>query len=236
MRTKEWNGATLRLLGSFDLRRSSARASMTPIAQRVVTFAAVEGGAVSRSHLAGSLWPEVREREALARLRTTLWRVNRAAPGLVRGDAHRLELAEELAVDLDLARDLADRMLSGGDGRETVNVELFTSDLLPDWDDEWLTDHRVAFRLLRIRALEAIAKGCLARGDSRGAERAALLAIRAEPLRETAHMLLANTFVAEGNRAQAVRQLADYQRLLETEIGAFPSDRVRDFVASIRRG
>lgn len=236
MHGKDMDGTGLRVLGTFDLWQSGRHSPVTPSGQRLLAFVAVEGRPVSRGQLAGSLWPDVRESEALARLRTALWRLNRSAPGLVHGDMHRLELSGALVVDLHRARQAAAELLSEGRGRETADVELFGTDLLPDWDDEWLSHHRFSFQLLRLRALEAIARDCLDKGDPHGAERAALAVIRSEPLRETAHMLLADVYVAEGNRGQAVRQLADYQRLLETELGAFPSERVRDFVAAIRAG
>ena len=65
---------------------------------------------------------------------------------------------------------------------------------------------RERFHQLRLRALECICEALTAKGDYAGALEAALAAIAAEPLRESAHRALIGVHLAEGNRAEAVRQ------------------------------
>jgi DNA-binding SARP family transcriptional activator len=50
-----------------------------------------------------------------------------------------------------------------------------------------------------------------------------LAATAAEPLRESAHRLLIQVHLAEGNVAEAVRQYELYRGLLATELGIEPS-------------
>ena len=74
-----------------------------------------------------------------------------------------------------------------------------------------------------VGALESIASQCLQRNRIEEAIQACLLVTRAEPLRESAHRLLARAHAAEGNPAQALQQLDHYAEILEREIGATPS-------------
>jgi hypothetical protein len=51
----------------------------------------------------------------------------------------------------------------------------------------------------------------------------ALVAVRAEPLRESANRVVAQVHLLEGNRLEALRQFKRYEELLEHELGAEPS-------------
>ena len=50
-----------------------------------------------------------------------------------------------------------------------------------------------------------------------------LAAVRAEPLRESAHRLLVRVHLREGNVAEAIRQYRSYADLLRRELHATPS-------------
>src|SRR5205823_716087 len=100
---------------------------------------------------------------------------------------------------------------------------LLSVDLLPDWYDDWAVLEAEAWRQLRLHALEALTARLA------GAERygealvAGLAAVRAEPLRETAHAAVVGVHVAEGNRGEALRQYEHYRRLLDAELGLEPT-------------
>ena len=62
---------------------------------------------------------------------------------------------------------------------------------------------------------------------------AGLAAISGEPLRESAHRVLIEAHLAEGNASEALRQYETYRRLLDEELGLAPSPRMRALVASL---
>lgn len=76
---------------------------------------------------------------------------------------------------------------------------LFTEDLLPDWYEPWLEPAQRAFRETRIHALEWIARKRLLQGEHWLAIEACGAALTAEPLRQSAHLLMAEIYRAEGN-------------------------------------
>jgi DNA-binding SARP family transcriptional activator len=57
-----------------------------------------------------------------------------------------------------------------------------------------------------------------------------LAAVAAEPLRESAHRLLIQGHLAEGNLAEAVRQYDFYRTLLSRELGIEPSPTIKRLV------
>ena len=59
----------------------------------------------------------------------------------------------------------------------------------------------------------------------------ALMAIRLEPLRESAHRQLVATHVAQGNLSEVARQFRIYRDLLATELGVDPSPLMTELVA-----
>jgi two-component SAPR family response regulator len=65
-----------------------------------------------------------------------------------------------------------------------------SSDLLPDWYDDWMIFEAEEWRQLRLHALEALATGRLPAERFGDAAEAALAAIHAEPLRESARAVL----------------------------------------------
>jgi DNA-binding SARP family transcriptional activator len=54
--------------------------------------------------------------------------------------------------------------------------------------------------------------------------------VAVEPLRESAHRALIGAHLAEGNRVEALRQLARLRHLLREELGVEPSLRAVDLL------
>jgi DNA-binding SARP family transcriptional activator len=54
--------------------------------------------------------------------------------------------------------------------------------------------------------------------------------VAVEPLRETAHAALIRAHLAQGNRAEATRQLQRLAELLDKELGEKPSPMVTDLL------
>jgi two-component SAPR family response regulator len=75
-------------------------------------------------------------------------------------------------------------------------------DFLPGWYDDWALMERERIRQRLLHALEAVSRRLARAGDYAGAVEAAMLAISAEPLRESAQRALIEAHVAEGNLAE----------------------------------
>jgi SARP family transcriptional regulator, regulator of embCAB operon len=91
------------------------------------------------------------------------------------------------------------------------------------------------WRQLRVHALEALAGKLTIRGRWGEAAGAAGAAVRAEPLRESAHAALIQVHLAEGNQSQALRQFARYRSSLQAELGLEPTPRLRQLIQDLQR-
>ena len=95
-------------------------------------------------------------------------------------------------------------------------------DLLPGWDDDWLLLERERVRQIHLHALEALSTRLRVSGRFGRAIEAALAAVAAEPLRESAHNALMAAHLGEGNIAEAHRQYRRYERILWDELRLSP--------------
>jgi len=218
----------LGLLEGFELRSNGAKVSLPMSAQRMLAFVALHTRPLQRAYVAGSLWTEVDDHRAGARLRTALWRTQGAGCHLLDATSTHVTLAEGVAVDARDAIGLARRVLrSPGERRpEDLNELCAAGELLPDWYDEWLVIEREQFRQLRLHALESLCDAQVAAGRFADATEAGLAAVAAEPLRESAHRAVMRVHLAEGNRGEAVRQYGFYRKLVTSQLGIAPSEMI----------
>jgi hypothetical protein len=86
---------------------------------------------------------------------------------------------------------------------------------------------RERFRELRVEALERICGQLSALGHYGDAVQAGLAGVAAEPLRESAHQVLIAAHLAEGNRADALRQYKLLRELLRRDLDVEPSPTLR---------
>jgi DNA-binding SARP family transcriptional activator len=193
-------------------------------AQRVLALLALRWALLTRATLAGTLWGDIPERRAQANLRNAVWRIRLTSDALLRCTRNAVGLNTALALDLHQAQRSA-RMMLNGDLAE-LDDESLGHDLLPSWDEEWLVFERERQRQLRMHALEALSDSLCRLGRYPEAITAALTAVRAEPLRESAQRALISAHLGEGNASEAVRQLDGYRKLLDGELGLAPSDQL----------
>ena len=219
----------LRLLRAFELRLDGEPLLLPSSAQRLVTFLALHDRPLQRGFIAGSLWLDTTDERAAANLRSTLWRLRRGGVRLVTGNPTHLALDRCLSVDLHeagvLARQLLDRSAAiDGGGLSGHVLGLMSHDLLPDWlGDDFVLVEQERWRQLRIHALEALAERLQQARRFAEAIDAALAAVAAEPLRESAHRTLLCAHLAEGNVAEAIRCYESFRSLLHRELGLPPS-------------
>lgn len=212
----------LHLLGCFTLRVDGAQLGLPRTGQRLLVRLALSDGVESRSVLAGTLWPEHTESRAQANLRGTVWRL--PAPvheHLVVGTG---TVAFDAGWDVDLHAAGRPGPSSAADGHALLpDAGLLRHDLLPDWDEHWLLVERERHRQLRLHTLEDLARHHLQTGRPLEATDCALVAVAADPLRESAQALLLRSHLAAGNRAMALIVYEQFRALLAAELGVEPS-------------
>lgn len=217
----------LRLLGQFRLELGTETVELCRNGQRLLAFMGLRGR-VSRTVLAGTLWPEVTEEHARGSLRTTLWKLPREEPPLIGCCGDSLLVTPALRVDVHLLTQTALDVVEdcGPPFRTQPLLGLLTGeDLLPGWDEDWVLVERERLRQLRLHALDTLAETLIRQGRPALAMEAAWAGVRAEPLRESAHRAIVSAHLAEGNVSEAVRHYDAFCRLLNEELGVAPSPR-----------
>jgi DNA-binding SARP family transcriptional activator len=226
---------TLRLLKGFALSVGQSRVPIASSAQRLVAFLALQDRPRTRAYVAGVLWPENTMTRANANLRSSLWRAMRSGYHVIEASAQEMSLAGNINVDIHEAVARAHRLLDSScvcdDILTTQTRADLSADLLPDWsDDEWVLVEQEQYHQLRLHALEALSERLTAAGRHGEAVAAGLAAVRAEPLRESAHRVLVNAHLAAGNQGSALRQYEQCRRVLLDELGLEPSMAIRDLL------
>lgn len=212
---------------------------------RLLALLVLEKGRMSRILAASALWGETSDKRALANLRTALWRINRAHPGLVVKQAGSIELKHPLeAIDVYQAMTLARQLTSPDlDERRRLDVddvytmlETLSTDLLADWYEDWAADHRGRWTQLRLYALESLAEQLIDRRLPALAIEAMSYATSAEPLRESSHRLLIQAHISNGNRGEAIACHRNYRTILDRALGVEPSQQMAYLMAQVDDG
>jgi DNA-binding SARP family transcriptional activator len=191
----------------------------------------------ARTAIAGELWPDVPEHRAQGSLRSALWRLHRTVPGLVDVSGGTLLLAPAVRVDVHELTAWARRATDPELSVDAVGAQApgLQGELLPGWYDDWVLLERERLRQLRMHALEAVAARLAAVGRHGEALQMAYAAVRAEPLRESAHRTVVRVHLREGNVAEAVRAFDRFRALLNDELGVAPTEQMTRLVRSIPR-
>jgi DNA-binding SARP family transcriptional activator len=215
------------LLGGFELRSSGATYPVAQAAERLLALLAIHARPMLRLYVASSLWADSTEQHANGSLRSALWRLGRSGHQLVEADADHLRLSQNVRVDLYDVTVRARRLLSGGQAEADDFAAIVPAmELLPDHYDDWVLIERERHRQLRMHALEILCLRLSSAGRHGEAIEAGLAAVSSEPLRESAHRVLIQAHLAEGNRCEAIRQYERYRDLIQRELGLGPSPEI----------
>jgi DNA-binding SARP family transcriptional activator len=216
----------LHLLGGFRLLVSGDLVHIGRTGQRLLALLACRGCPATRGQIAHALWPDTTSDRAYANLRNGLYRLYRRGPGTVHATPAYLQLGDGTRVDLELSSRLARQILAGDLGEHDLLTDALAADLhddlLPDWDDEWLGDYQYRYRQLRLTALEMLSTRLTEAGQYGAAVQAALAAVQADRLRDSAHEALIRACLAQGNWHEAFTHYTSYRRILRDELGLEP--------------
>jgi DNA-binding SARP family transcriptional activator len=194
--------------------------------KQLLAFVALRRRRVERRNAAGTLWPFGNEDRAAGNLRSALWRLRRAGINVLVADKGSLALRAHVIVDLHVMDEWATRLIQGTafEPDLVISSSVFDAlDLLPGWYDDWALMERERIRQRLLHALEALSVRLVRVGRYGEAVDAALLAVSADPLRESARRALIEAHIAERNLAEARRSYLAYRDLVRRELGIEPS-------------
>jgi DNA-binding SARP family transcriptional activator len=226
----------LGLLGGFSVQdpHGTGRLNLPHQAQRLIAVLAV-AGITSRAWVAGTLWPDTTEDRAHSSLRTAIWQVSRASGNILRKPGTELGLADDTDIDIRALQRAAraaldDDALSGGQ----IEMLRGAPDLLPGWYEDWVLFERESLAQQRLHALERLSTQRLTQGRYADALALAMAAVATEPLRDSAHRLVVQCHLREGNAVHALRHFNGYRDLLHRELGIPPSPQMQQLIKPLR--
>jgi DNA-binding SARP family transcriptional activator len=227
------NGFTLEVR---DADRCVAVGGLPRSVQRLVAHLSLTG-CPARPAIAGQLWPDVPEEHAQGSLRSVLWRLQKAVPGLVEASSGLLRLAADVTVDIHELDYWARQVLDpqGNVDAVATPASALRGELLPGWYDDWVLLERERLRQLRMHALERLAEKLARTGRFGEAVQAAGAAVLVEPLRESAHRMLIHVHLAEGNVIEALREYETFRAILAAELHVSPTPLMEALIEPIRR-
>jgi len=155
-----------------------------------------------------------------------LWRLRRAGIDVLLADKWSLALRPDVAVDAHLMDQWATRLIDGTASTADLAVPPCWAEVLeflPGWYDDWVLVERERLRQRMLHGLEELSRRLASAGRFADAVEAAIVAIGAEPLRESAQRVLIEAHVAEGNLSEARRSWQEYRDLVHRELGLDPS-------------
>ena len=189
---------------------------------------------LTRSKLAGTIWPDTREEHARQLLSNTLYRLKKLL------GPHEVHLAVQKE-SVQLTDCWIDAVVfhqkSGSTNRHEWReaIELVTADLLEEQDWPWVLAERAT---LREQYLATLSRTCRAYAAADELEEAILIAHRwtvADPLDEAAHVAAIQLYARLGRYQVARQQYQTLESLLETELGVAPLPETQAVMAALER-
>ena len=203
-----------------------------------------------RETLAGLLWPDWSEREALGNLRYTLSDLRRAIEDraadppflIISRDSIQFNTASDHRLDVTSLTQSLESKTASIENQEK-NLDLYRGDFLEGFSlddspafDEWtlLTRERLARQTLV--SLHSLADCYEERGDYEKVQSLAWRQLELEPWDETAHQQLMRVLALSGQRGAALAQYESCRKLLDEELSVEPSEETKELYGKIRDG
>ncbi|MEM7333032.1 MAG: AAA family ATPase [Chloroflexota bacterium] len=174
---------------------------------------------LSRSRIAGTIWPDSHEEHARQLLSNTLYRLRKLLPdGILLTDSDILQL-QNIEIDIVQFQTL---LQSGNIDQLEQAIQLYTGDLLEGHDPLWALPHRVERREQYLNCLSQTAASFEEMGQLNKALLMANKWALADPLNELAHTAVMNLCVKLGRFGIAIQQYETLTQLLDEELGVAP--------------
>jgi DNA-binding SARP family transcriptional activator len=230
-----FNGTAVLLFGGPYVMCDGGRLEVPDGSKRLLVFVALNGGRVDRRFAAGSLRPVGSDERAAGNLRSALWRLKGAGIDVLETDKCTLGMRSGTIVDVGVVCEWAARLVDGSASQADLcllNWRWEAMDLLPGWYDDWVIFERERIRQRLLHALEALSRRLVEANRCAEAVDAAISAVSADPLRESANRVLIQAHLAEGNLIEARRAYARYRDSLRRELGVDPSEELVNLLRS----
>jgi DNA-binding SARP family transcriptional activator len=226
----------IELLGGFRVLENGRSAVRVPSArqQQLIALLVLHArtGPIPRQRVAGSLWPESSDVQALTNLRRELHHLREAWPrleALVDAGSRTVSWREDADAIVDVAafEAAAGRGLAGDRTALQEASSLYRGELLPDCDGEWIEADRERLRQSAKQVLVRLVSFLeqdRAFGDA--IDRAQQL-LRLDPIDEQAWCVLMRCHARRGDRATALHCYQQCAAVLKKELGIQPSAATR---------
>ncbi len=222
----------------------------------LLAYLAITGKGQSRDVLANLLWSEVSTKQALAALRTTLWRIKSAGlEDWINFDHDEISWNDRNPVKIDVVDFQAGLNKCTTHGHPVSQicihcipclsdaVGLYRGDFMSGFNlskapvfDDWRFQQSEALHLRYLEAIERLVKGHRTMGEFSQAIQYANLWLRQDHYNEDAQYQLLQLYAITGQRAAAITSYKHYKELLGREIGIEPSAEITDLHKHILTG
>lgn len=241
----------IQLFGALQVRHHGqpVTALRAPRQQALLAWLLLHGHSPQpRRHIAFAIWPDSGEAQALTNLRRELYFLRRALP-----DAERylditpsaLRWRHDVPIGLDVtAFREATGQGSTGQGsmpRGTPDIQaleraarLYTADLLPAVDDDWLTPQRDELHQRAAEVMEQLLDRYEQTGDRTQALHHAQRLLALEPLRESVYARLMRLHLENGDAAAAQHAYTRCAEVLKTELDMTPGEALQAMSRHVR--
>lgn len=235
----------LRFLGGLTIHQDGRplTALKSRKGQALLCYLAVTGRAYTRAALAGLLWPEMAEENALMNLRAVLNKLNDHLASHLAITRQSIAWNPAAAYWLDVAEFEAGLAVKGDTGRLQAAVALYQGDFLEGFDlddapqfDGWVLGQRARLREAALMALQHLVTHFAGDGDHEKAITYARQLLAIEPWLEEAHRDLMRLLAHSGRRTAALAQYEACRRILAEELGVEPAAATVQLVEQIKTG
>lgn len=201
----------------------------------------------SREVLAELLWPEEdleatrdRFRQALSALRRVLEPPGTVSGSVLRADRSQVQLnAQAYTTDVADFEAMCQQAARAATIEEQVGLlrqaaQIYRGELLPGYYEGWIAPERERLAEMHGNALSQLASLLAQTAEYGEAIEYARRSLNGDPLREEAHANLMRLYAAAGRMGDVLRQYRELERVLRSELGAFPSPATRNLFEQLR--
>ena len=226
----------IELFGGFRLLEDGHAAPRVPSArqQQIIGLLILHArrGPIPRQRVAGSLWPDSADEQALTNLRRELHHLREHWPRLdALLDAGTRTLAwtdaRGVVVDVVAFEDAAARGVAGDAAALRDAAALYRGDLLPDCSGEWIDGDRERLRQSAKQVLTRLVQTLEQERTFGDAIDRAQQLLQLDPLDELAWCALMRSHARRGDRAAALHVYQQCVAMLKKELGVQPSASTR---------
>ena len=248
---------TISLLGSPQITVDGIPIRIpTTRAVPLVAYLALNPQSQSREILANLLWTDSNQKQALAALRTTLWRVKSAGlSDWIVLDRNEISLNQQKNIDVDVLRfkALLDRCIMHGHPPSQIclyctpaltgAVELYRGEFMTGFNiskalsfDDWRMQQSQNFAYLHLNALERLVNCHRTFGDFNLAIHYARVWLSYDRLNENAHHQLLQLYLITGQRTAGISLFKHYKEILSRELEIEPGEEMAALYKQIITG